>query len=56
MTVTSILDQLIRREPMRDRELIFLLAELDAGRLTPVQVSGLLTALHIFTRRGEVAL
>ena len=53
MTVGTILDRLIRCEPMRDEDLIFLLAELDADRLTPVQVSGLLTALHLLTRRGD---
>jgi anthranilate phosphoribosyltransferase len=49
-TVASILDRLTRHEPMRDDELLFLLAELDAGRLTPVQVGALLTALHMLTR------
>lgn len=50
MTVAAILNRLMRREPMRDDELLFLLVEIDAGRLTPVQTAGLLTALHLLTR------
>jgi anthranilate phosphoribosyltransferase len=50
VTVASILDRLMRRAPMRDEEFLFLIAELNAGRLTAVQVAGLLTALHLFTR------
>lgn len=50
MTVAAILDRLCRRQPMRDADLLLLLAELDAGRLTAVQVAGLLTALHVLTR------